>query len=98
MANSGYKTLIYTTLEYDTAAVEAIEPGATINCLIRRGISRNLVVVAHGNFDTIPEQLIYRKREHDFPWFPACVVCHDILGQTALVDLAGLRDAMLRRA
>jgi aconitate hydratase len=40
------------------------------------------------------EQLIYRKREQDFPWFPARVVCHDILGQTALVDLAGLRDAI----
>ncbi len=39
-------------------------------------------------------QLIERKREFDFPWFPARVVCHDILGQTALVDLAGLRDAI----
>ena len=34
------------------------------------------------------------KRDRDFPWFPARVVCHDILGQTALVDLAGLRDAI----
>ncbi len=40
------------------------------------------------------EQIIYRKRDHDFPWYPARVVCHDILGQTALVDLAGLRDAI----
>ena len=39
-------------------------------------------------------QLIERKQELDFPWFPARVVCHDILGQTALVDLAGLRDAI----
>ncbi|UGA53339.1 Fe/S-dependent 2-methylisocitrate dehydratase AcnD [Vibrio sp. VB16] len=39
-------------------------------------------------------QLIQRKRDLDFPWFPARVVCHDILGQTALVDLAGLRDAI----
>ncbi|MDZ4355847.1 MAG: aconitase family protein, partial [Variovorax sp.] len=39
-------------------------------------------------------QLALRQREHDFPWFPARVVCHDILGQTALVDLAGLRDAI----
>ncbi|MEZ2297862.1 Fe/S-dependent 2-methylisocitrate dehydratase AcnD [Variovorax sp. RCC_210] len=39
-------------------------------------------------------QIVERKREHDFPWFPARVVCHDILGQTALVDLAGLRDAI----
>ena len=40
------------------------------------------------------KQIIYRKRELDFPWFPARVVCHDILGQTAFVDLAGLRDAI----
>ncbi|MDH0340000.1 Fe/S-dependent 2-methylisocitrate dehydratase AcnD [Chromobacterium haemolyticum] len=40
------------------------------------------------------EQIAHRKRERDFPWFPARVVCHDILGQTALVDLAGLRDAI----
>ncbi|PMH44574.1 Fe/S-dependent 2-methylisocitrate dehydratase AcnD [Vibrio sp. 10N.286.49.B3] len=39
-------------------------------------------------------QLIDRKSEIDFPWYPARVVCHDILGQTALVDLAGLRDAI----
>ena len=30
------------------------------------------------------KQLIERKRDLDFPWFPARVVCHDILGQTAL--------------
>jgi aconitate hydratase len=40
------------------------------------------------------KQIIERKRDLDFPWFPARVVCHDILGQTALVDLAGLRDAI----
>jgi len=40
------------------------------------------------------KQLIYRKRDLDFPWYPARVVCHDILGQTALVDLAGLRNAI----
>ncbi len=42
-------------------------------------------------------QIIERKRDHDFPWFPARVVCHDILGQTALVDLAGLRDAIAKK-
>ena len=42
-------------------------------------------------------QLIERKRDLDFPWFPARVVCHDILGQTALVDLAGLRDAIAEK-
>src|SRR5690606_28430876 len=39
-------------------------------------------------------QLIERRRDADFPWWPVRVVCHDILGQTALVDLAGLRDAI----
>ena len=42
-------------------------------------------------------QLIDRKRDLDFPWYPARVVCHDILGQTALVDLAGLRDAIAKK-
>ncbi|MFM1881392.1 MAG: hypothetical protein RLZZ344_1626, partial [Pseudomonadota bacterium] len=42
-------------------------------------------------------QLIDRRRDRDFPWFPARVVCHDILGQTALVDLAGLRDAIAEK-
>lgn len=40
------------------------------------------------------KQIIHNKQELDFPWYPARVVCHDILGQTALVDLAGLRDAI----
>ncbi|MBZ5489069.1 Fe/S-dependent 2-methylisocitrate dehydratase AcnD [Halomonas aquamarina] len=42
-------------------------------------------------------QLIERRRDLDFPWYPARVVCHDILGQTALVDLAGLRDAIAEK-
>jgi iron-sulfur-dependent 2-methylisocitrate dehydratase len=42
-------------------------------------------------------QIIERKQDTDFPWFPARVVCHDILGQTALVDLAGLRDAIAEK-
>ncbi|KAG1440626.1 hypothetical protein G6F57_018962 [Rhizopus arrhizus] len=43
------------------------------------------------------KQLIERRRDLDFPWFPARVVCHDILGQPALVDLAGLRDAIAEK-
>ena len=43
------------------------------------------------------KQIIERKRDLDFPWYPARVVCHDILGQTALVDLAGLRDTIAKR-
>lgn len=54
-------------------------------------------LVRRANPDELEEalkQLIYRKRTSDFPWYPCRVVCHDILGQTALVDLAGLRDAI----
>src|SRR5690554_2473851 len=43
------------------------------------------------------KQLIERRRDLDFPWYPARVVCHDILGQNALVDLAGLRDAIAEK-
>lgn len=39
------------------------------------------------------KQIIERKRERDFRGSRR-VVCHDILGRTALVDLAGLRDAI----
>src|SRR5690606_25782096 len=39
-------------------------------------------------------QIIDNRRELDFPWYPARVILQDILGQTALVDLAGLRDAI----
>ena len=39
-------------------------------------------------------QLFERKGDLDFPWYPARVVCHEILVLTAFVDLAGLRDAI----
>ncbi|WP_129740677.1 Fe/S-dependent 2-methylisocitrate dehydratase AcnD [Alteromonas sp. 76-1] len=82
---------------FDTReAVEAIEPGA-YNKLpyTSRVFAENLV--RRCNPDALTDslkQFIYRKNDLDFPWFPARVVCHDILGQTALVDLAGLRDAI----
>ncbi|QTH62745.1 Fe/S-dependent 2-methylisocitrate dehydratase AcnD [Psychrosphaera ytuae] len=82
---------------FDTReAVNAISPGAyeklpytskvLAENLVRRCPSESLT-------DSL-KQIIERKRDLDFPWFPARVVCHDILGQTALVDLAGLRDAI----
>ncbi|MFT4256030.1 MAG: Fe/S-dependent 2-methylisocitrate dehydratase AcnD [Pseudoxanthomonas sp.] len=78
------------------AAVEAIAPGSYGRLpYTARVHAENIVRKAEA--DRIPAylgQLIGRKRELDFPWFPARVVCHDILGQTALVDLAGLRDAI----
>ena len=86
---------------YDArAAVEAIRPGAYEKLpYSSRVLAENLVRKAEGTTDqetlnTWLSQLTDRKSEVDFPWFPARVVCHDILGQTALVDLAGLRDAI----
>ena len=89
---------------YDAkAAVEAIRPGAYDKLpYSSRVLAENLVRKADGQTDqdtlnTWLTQLTDRKREVDFPWFPARVVCHDILGQTALVDLAGLRDAIAEK-
>ncbi|MGL4767313.1 MAG: Fe/S-dependent 2-methylisocitrate dehydratase AcnD [Formosimonas sp.] len=99
MSNLAYrKALTAHSLDfYDAqAAVDDIRAGAYAQLpytskilaeqLVRR-CSPELLPAALG-------QLIERKQDMDFPWYPARVVCHDILGQTALVDLAGLRDAI----
>ncbi|GAB3433137.1 Fe/S-dependent 2-methylisocitrate dehydratase AcnD [Massilia solisilvae] len=97
--NSSYlKPLHGTNLHYfdARAAVDAIEPGAYDKLpYTSRVLAENLVRRCEPQA-LVPslKQLIERKRDLDFPWFPARVVCHDILGQTALVDLAGLRDAI----
>ncbi|CRI56337.1 Fe/S-dependent 2-methylisocitrate dehydratase AcnD [Pseudomonas sp. CCOS 191] len=92
------KNLPGTALDYfdARAAVEAIKPGAYDGLpYTSRVLAENLVRRCDpATLDASLEQLIERKRDLDFPWFPARVVCHDILGQTALVDLAGLRDAI----
>ncbi|MDT0596321.1 Fe/S-dependent 2-methylisocitrate dehydratase AcnD [Glaciecola petra] len=82
---------------FDTrTAVDDIEVGAYAELpYTSKVLAENLVRKCDPNMLTDAlKQLIYRKRDLDFPWFPARVVCHDILGQTALVDLAGLRDAI----
>ena len=78
------------------AAVEAIQPGAWAKLPYTARIhAENLVRRADpARLDDYLGQLIERRRDLDFPWYPVRVVCHDILGQTALVDLAGLRDAI----
>lgn len=78
------------------AAVDAIQAGAYANLpYTSRVLAENLVRRCDpATLTDSLKQLIERKRDLDFPWFPARVVCHDILGQTALVDLAGLRDAI----
>ncbi|SFV14712.1 Fe/S-dependent 2-methylisocitrate dehydratase AcnD [Pseudoduganella namucuonensis] len=92
------KPLPGTRLDYfDTrAAVDAIQPGAYAKLpYTSRVLAENLVRRCDPEtLNASLSQLIERKRDLDFPWFPARVVCHDILGQTALVDLAGLRDAI----
>ena len=82
---------------YDArAAVEALQPGAWATLpYTARVHAENIVRRAEpARIDDYLGQLVRRERALDFPWFPARVVCHDILGQTALVDLAGLRDAI----
>ncbi|MBF6623012.1 MAG: Fe/S-dependent 2-methylisocitrate dehydratase AcnD [Pseudomonas stutzeri] len=92
------KPLPGTLLDYfDTrAAVEAIQPGAYDKLpYTSRVLAEQLVRRCDSTLlsDSL-KQLIERRQDLDFPWYPARVVCHDILGQTALVDLAGLRDAI----
>jgi len=92
------KTLPGSPLDYfdARAAVEAIQPGSYDTLpYTSRVLAENLVRRCDpATLTDSLKQLIERKRDLDFPWFPARVVCHDILGQTALVDLAGLRDAI----
>jgi len=99
MMNTEYrKRLPGTDLDYFDArsAVDAIRPGAYATLpYTSRVLAENLVRrCSPATLKASLTQLIERKRDLDFPWFPARVVCHDILGQTALVDLAGLRDAI----
>ncbi|EGR2228439.1 Fe/S-dependent 2-methylisocitrate dehydratase AcnD [Vibrio parahaemolyticus] len=92
------KSLPGTQLDYFDAreAVNSISPGAYETLpYTSRVLAEQLVRRCDPNVLTDSlKQLIERKRDLDFPWYPARVVCHDILGQTALVDLAGLRDAI----
>lgn len=98
MNNNYRKPLQNTQLEYFDVrqAVEDIQSGAynklpyTSKVLAEQLVRRCDPVILTQSLT----QLIKHKQEQDFPWYPARVVCHDILGQTALVDLAGLRDAI----
>ena len=90
-----------TELEFFSAseAVNALQPGAYERLpYTSRILAENLVRrCPPDSLDACLKQLIDSRSELDLPWFPARVVCHDILGQTALVDLAGLRDAVAER-
>ncbi|MBP0601867.1 Fe/S-dependent 2-methylisocitrate dehydratase AcnD [Aeromonas sanarellii] len=99
MINTQYrKPLPGTALDYfdARAAVEAIQPGTWDKLSYTARVhAENLVRRCDpAILGECLGQIVHNKRDRDFPWFPARVVCHDILGQTALVDLAGLRDAI----
>lgn len=99
MVNTQYrKPLPGTQLDYFDAreAVNAIAPGAWDRLSYTARVhAENLVRRCDPTIlGECLGQIVHNKRDRDFPWFPARVVCHDILGQTALVDLAGLRDAI----
>lgn len=98
MTNQYRKPLADTQLEYYDVrqAVEDIQPGAYETLpYTSKVLAEQLVRKADAeNLTDYLKQLIERRQDMDFPWYPARVVCHDILGQTALVDLAGLRDAI----
>ncbi|WP_425934890.1 Fe/S-dependent 2-methylisocitrate dehydratase AcnD [Aeromonas rivipollensis] len=99
MINTQYrKPLPGTALDYFDAreAVNAIAPGAWDRLSYTARVhAENLVRKCDpAILGECLGQIALNKRDRDFPWFPARVVCHDILGQTALVDLAGLRDAI----
>jgi aconitate hydratase len=92
------KPLPGTGLDYfDTrAAVDAVAAG-TYDRLpyTSRVLAENLVRRCDpAELEAALRQIAEHRSDLDFPWYPARVVCHDILGQTALVDLAGLRDAI----
>ena len=98
MNNAYRKPLHGTNLHYfdARAAVDEIEAGAWDKLPYTSRVLAENLVRRCDPVSLVPslKQFIERKRDLDFPWFPARVVCHDILGQTALVDLAGLRDAI----
>ncbi len=92
------KNLPGTALDYFDAreAVEALRPGSWDSLSYTARVhAENLVRRCDPQLlDECLLQIAEGRRDRDFPWYPARVVCHDILGQTALVDLAGLRDAI----
>ncbi|WP_419765917.1 MAG: Fe/S-dependent 2-methylisocitrate dehydratase AcnD [Arcobacter sp.] len=87
----------FDTSFYDVkAAVEDITPGSfeKLN-YTSRVLAENLIrkCPSEDLKDSLI-QLIEKRTDKDFPWFPSRVICHDILGLTAFVDLAGLREAV----
>src|SRR5574344_348475 len=85
------------TKYYDVkSAVEDITPGsfAKLNYTSRVLAENLLRKCPSEDLKDSLIQLIEKRTDKDFPWYPSRVICHDILGLTAFVDLAGLREAV----
>lgn len=99
MDNSQYLKKLegFDTSFYDVkAAVEDITPGSfeKLN-YTSRVLAENLIrKCPSADLKDSLVQLIEKRTDKDFPWYPSRVICHDILGLTAFVDLAGLREAV----
>ncbi|MGB5918507.1 Fe/S-dependent 2-methylisocitrate dehydratase AcnD [Arcobacter sp.] len=99
MTNNKYLKKLegFDTSYYDVkAAVEDITPGSfeKLN-YTSRVLAENLIRKCPSvDLKDSLIQLIEKRTDKDFPWFPSRVICHDILGLTAFVDLAGLREAV----
>lgn len=79
------------------AAVEAVCPDAFERMPYSvRVLAENLLRKSHATpgFAVMLQALIERQHDVDFPFYPARVVLQDLLGTPALVDLAGMRDAV----
>ncbi len=81
------------------AAIEARWPGAWATMpYAARILAENVLRKARPeDRDAALVQIVQSRRDRDIPWHPNRVVGHDILGLTALVDLAGLRDVIAER-
>ncbi|BFU77192.1 Fe/S-dependent 2-methylisocitrate dehydratase AcnD [Arcobacter sp. 15-2] len=99
MTNTKYLKKLegFDTSFYDVkAAVEDITPGSfeKLNYTSRVLAENLLRKCPSEDLKDSLVQLIEKRTDKDFPWYPSRVVTHDILGLTALVDLAGLREAV----
>ena len=76
--------------------VEEIRPGVFDRLpFARRVFAENIIRRCPREFlEKSLAQVLNGKADADFPFYPARVVLQDLLGTPALVDLAGLRDAV----
>jgi len=86
---------------YDVrSAVEAVEPGAFAKMpycsrvFAENLLRKNEAQSSREDLSSALKALARRAHDHDFPFYPARVVLQDLLGTPALVDLAGMRDAV----